>query len=459
MTENQRTIEELMKEIESLRGRIIEAEERAEESEKKLKEQELFTRIVMEHLPIGIAVNSVDPTVEFSYMNDKFAKFYRVKKEDLLPPNDFWQVVYQDPDSREKIKKRVMEDCASGDPARMVWEDVQVKRPGKDDFFISARNIPVPGKPFMISTVQDTTEYVQVMSALRESERQFRTLFENMSTGFSLHKIITNEAGEPVDYVFLAANPAFEKETGLKREDILGKRVTEILPGIENDPADWIHFYGQVALEGKAQTVERYSAVLKRWYSVVAYSPAPGLFAAVFSDISDRKRIEEETEKARTFLNAIINTIADPVFVKDSQHRWILLNDAFCEFMGHSREVLIGKSDYDFFPKEQAEVFWEKDSMVLESGADDVNEEKFTDAAGVEHTIVTKKSVFTLPWTSEKVLVGIIRDITDIRRGEEEKQKHLHELEVFFKASLGREERILELKKEINALRQQLETN
>jgi len=121
--------------------------------------------------------------------------------------------------------------------------------------------------------------------------------------------------------------------------------------------------------------------------------------------------------------------------------------------------VLIGKSDYDFFPKEQAEVFWEKDSMVLESGADDVNEEKFTDAAGVEHTIVTKKSVFTLPWTSEKVLVGIIRDITDIRRGEEEKQKHLHELEVFFKASLGREERILELKKEINALRQQLETN
>ncbi|HRZ40486.1 MAG TPA: PAS domain S-box protein, partial [Candidatus Omnitrophota bacterium] len=325
MTENQKTIEELMKEIEFLRGRIQELEAEAKETEEKLKEQEAFTRTVMDHLPIGIAVNSIDPAV-FRYMNDNFVKYYRVTREELASPDVFWEVVYPNEAEREKTRKKVFEDCASGDPERMVWNDVPINRPGEKTFFVSARNIPIPGKPFMISTVQDTTEYVQIMSALRESERQFRTLFENMSTGFALHKIVTNEKGEPVDYIFLAANPAFERETGLKREHILGKRVTEVLPGIENDPADWIHFYGQVAIERKAQTVERYSAALKRWYSVVAYSPAPGQFAAVFSDISDRKRIEEETEKARMFLNAIINTIADPVFVKDSEHRWILLN-------------------------------------------------------------------------------------------------------------------------------------
>ncbi|PHM11306.1 PAS domain-containing protein [Nostoc sp. 'Peltigera malacea cyanobiont' DB3992] len=51
------------------------------------------------------------------------------------------------------------------------------------------------------------------------------------------------------------------------------------------------------------------------------------------------------------FLHQIINGISDPIFVKDRQHRWVLLNDRYCDFVGHSREELIGKSDYNFFPQ------------------------------------------------------------------------------------------------------------
>ena len=62
----------------------------------------------------------------------------------------------------------------------------------------------------------------------------------------------------------------------------------------------------------------------------------------------------------------VINTIADPIFVKDRQHRFQLMNDAVCDFIGHSREELIGKSDFDFFPEEEARVFWQMDDDVFE---------------------------------------------------------------------------------------------
>ncbi len=111
------------------------------------------------------------------------------------------------------------------------------------------------------------------------------------------------------------------------------------------------------------------------------------------------------------FLLQIINGISDPIFVKDRQHRWVLLNDAFCDFMGHSREELLGKSDCDFFPKQEADVFWDTDELVFTTGITNENEEDFTDAFGVTHVISTKKSLFE-DETGKKLLVGTIRDIT-----------------------------------------------
>ncbi|MBR8834977.1 MAG: PAS domain S-box protein [Stigonema ocellatum SAG 48.90 = DSM 106950] len=111
------------------------------------------------------------------------------------------------------------------------------------------------------------------------------------------------------------------------------------------------------------------------------------------------------------FLLQIINGIADPVFVKDRRHCWVLLNDTFCDFIRHSREELLGKSDYDFFPQQEADVFWDTDELVFTTGMTNENEEHFTDACGVKHVISTKKSLF-VDGTGNKFLVGTIRDIT-----------------------------------------------
>jgi len=126
---------------------------------------------------------------------------------------------------------------------------------------------------------------------------------------------------------------------------------------------------------------------------------------------------EEKLLNANLFLDKIINTLPNPVFVKDEQHRWLILNDAFCDFMGYRREQLIGKSDCDFFPKEQADVFWKKDNLVFESNTVHSNEESFTDSDGKLNTILTKKSAMT-DINGEKILVGIITDITERKKME-----------------------------------------
>ncbi|MDD2759178.1 MAG: PAS domain S-box protein [Methylomonas sp.] len=140
----------------------------------------------------------------------------------------------------------------------------------------------------------------------------------------------------------------------------------------------------------------------------------------------ERDRFERVLEESRLFLHKVIDTLAEPVFVKDRRHRWILLNAAFCKIIGHPLEALLGKSDYDFFPKEEADDFWARDEEVFCTGHEHVCEENFTDRYGVTHNIITKKTRY-IDDNGSAVLVGIVLDITErkqmeamIRKREEE---------------------------------------
>ena len=126
-----------------------------------------------------------------------------------------------------------------------------------------------------------------------DDNNRFRILFDNMQDAFALHEIVLDPHGIPVDYIFLEVNGAFEEMTGLKSEDILGRKVTEILPGIEGDPADWIGQYSDVALYGKHLCFEQYSQDLKKWFSLNAYSPKHGQFVVLFHDITSYVKMQE----------------------------------------------------------------------------------------------------------------------------------------------------------------------
>jgi PAS domain S-box-containing protein len=120
-----------------------------------------------------------------------------------------------------------------------------------------------------------------------------------MTEAFALHEIITDEKGRPCDYRFLEVNPSFERLTGLKRDEVVGRCGLEVLPGTE---PYWIENYGRVALTGEPMHFENYSAPLDRWYAAFAYRPAQRQFAVVFVDSTERRRMEEALRQSRAHL-------------------------------------------------------------------------------------------------------------------------------------------------------------
>ncbi|MBI4865302.1 MAG: PAS domain S-box protein, partial [Candidatus Riflebacteria bacterium] len=156
--------------------------------------------------------------------------------------------------------------------------------------------------------VLESTEALSVKDSLRHAEEKLRSLFDNMSEAFAYHRIVLDPAGTPCDYIFLEVNEAFTRLTGLDAGRIIGKRVTAVLPGIENDPTDWIGRYGVVALTGKPVQFESHSSGLQRWYAVSAFSTRKGFFACTFADITERK-LHEAKIRHQTQVLAGINRI------------------------------------------------------------------------------------------------------------------------------------------------------
>ncbi|KAB8317053.1 CHASE2 domain-containing protein [Tolypothrix campylonemoides VB511288] len=128
---------------------------------------------------------------------------------------------------------------------------------------------------------------------------------------------------------------------------------------------------------------------------------------------------QEELKRSKEFLHELINKIPDPIFVKNKKHQWIVLNEAYCQFIGYPEDVLIEKSDYDFFPEHEADAFHASDDLVFQTQQPYENEEDFTDARGITHVIATKRSLHK-DAGGNFFLVGVIRDITTRKRMEDE---------------------------------------
>lgn len=136
--------------------------------------------------------------------------------------------------------------------------------------------------------------------------RQLTALFDNMLDGTAYCRIVVDETGKPVDWIYLEVNDAFEKINGLEREKVIGKRATELFPDIDKDPADWIGTYGRVALTGKPARFESSRQSLNKWYNVSAFSPEKGYFISLFEDITKRKTLEEEIRTHSEHLEEIV---------------------------------------------------------------------------------------------------------------------------------------------------------
>jgi len=193
---------------------------------------------------------------------------------------------------------------------------------------------------FGFAVVEDITERKLAESGLRESEERYRSLFTEMINGFALHEIIVDEAGKPSDYRYLAVNPAFEAMTGLRAANVIGRTVREIIPTIE---PYWISRFGSVALTGIPATFEDHVEAMHKHFSVHAYSPRPGQFAVVFSDVTDRVHTQQRLEEEKDRMSVVLRGISDAVIATDTNGAIVLVNKLAEKWMGRPHKDVLGQ--------------------------------------------------------------------------------------------------------------------
>ncbi|HET7824217.1 MAG TPA: MEDS domain-containing protein [Anaeromyxobacter sp.] len=141
------------------------------------------------------------------------------------------------------------------------------------------------------------------IAALRESEERYRLLFQNMLDGFAYCRMLYDARGLPDDFVYLDVNGAFEKLTGLR--DVVGRRVTELIPGVKGSHPELFETYARVARTGRPERFEIDFRPLGKWFSISVYSPQPDHFVAVFDDVTARRSGEERIRRQNAVLAGI----------------------------------------------------------------------------------------------------------------------------------------------------------
>ena len=166
---------------------------------------------------------------------------------------------------------------------------------------------------------------------LEYKKDQQNNLLKNMPDGFAYFQVATDKLGNPVDYVCLQINPAFTKLTGLNEEMVLGKKVTESYPELENLDIDWLIIYSQLLASEKPIQFESYFDMFKKWLEVTAYLDRPEHVAIVFKDITERKKTEANLLAEKQEKDLIINNLSEQIAFIDPEMRIIWANSKTIE--------------------------------------------------------------------------------------------------------------------------------
>lgn len=396
-------------------------------------------------------------------------------------------------------------------------------------------------KRTVFGVVHDNTNETEAQEALVNSEFKLKQLFKNMNTAFAYHRIITDEDGNPVDYLIENVNPKFEEITGIKAKDVVGKRILEVAPESEDV---WIKKFGEVATTGSSITLSEYSRVTDKFLEAIVYSAEKGYCAVTFNDVTDRvksekalkeslldlelaqrisqtgnwkldpltktvqwsdqmyslfdrekdlgplkvenyrgilnaedfrkflnvyssacrkgvsfevefehtfsetnkkwlrcicvpeeidgsdyfflrgtvqditerKNSEVEIRKSNELLRLVIDSVQDAIYLKDIACRKVLCNKEDAKRAGFDKpEDLIGKSDYDLFSKDVADKYAEDDRRVILDGQIIQNKEEVLPGKDGDRIILTSKFPLRNEDSSISGLVGIGRDVTQIK--------------------------------------------
>lgn len=269
--------------------------------------------------------------------------------------------------------------------------------------------------PSMLTPVLHSEGMPEVAS--RRTEQLYRTLIESLPQ----HVFFKDTKS-----VFISVNAAFALDFGRTPKDFIGKTDSDFFP--HELAAKYFADDQRIMAARSPETFEEVNTVDGRT-RYVEVTKAPVLdddgvvigLLGIFTDVTARRMAQEELGRERTLLRTLIENIPDRIFLKDTQSRFVWGSPSLVKKLGlgHEKE-LVGKTDFDFYPREQAQEFFTDEQHLVEGGVPMVNKiEKHGEGLAARFSAVTK---VPLTGADGRIagLIGISRDITELKRAEEE---------------------------------------
>jgi PAS domain S-box-containing protein len=375
--------------------------------------QALFATIVRSN-PMGIGVSRLSDS-RLVEVNETLAEIFGLPREEMLGRTTLELGFFMDPEDRQR-----MMGIFNREQRVRNFQFQHRRRDGEvRDVLMSGERVQLGGTDCLLGMASDITSLKATERALQASESRFRSLFENLVEGFAHCRLIV-EDGLPSDFEYLSVNPAFEQLTGLT--GVVGRRVTEVIPGFRLDSQELLDRYAEVVRTGRPARFETFLPSLGIWFWVSAYRAGDGEFVAVFDNITERKRAEEALRVSQARFLAIFRASPVGILLSRLEDGSIIdANPAFLERMGFRQEEVVDRTSLDLG-------IW-ADPRDREAALERLRAEGRLQAMEADLRTSTGE-VVAATWATElveldgaTVMVNLIQDVTEQRKAEAERRQ------------------------------------
>ena len=314
-----------------------------------LMESERRYRSVVEDSPIFIARYTSHGIL--TYSNPAYCDFFGLINEELIGKKIF-DLIPEDTRAaaRERLAAISIENPLYSVESKALRHDGQER-------WVRWTVRGLVNKDGAIDTIQsfgiDITDQRLAAERIAASERQFRSLFTQMASGFSLFEVVYDEGGKAVDIAFVEVNPAFEEITGLQKGAVIGKPITAVLPQFDRG---WLQDYIDIAQHDLTLHRKDFNSRLGIFTDIHAFSPRTGQCAVLLTDITEQENLNHQVETERDKAQNYLDTVQSIVIGLDKEGNLTLANPKACQILGYSEAELIGKNWFDLcLPPENVE--------------------------------------------------------------------------------------------------------
>jgi PAS domain S-box-containing protein len=313
---------------------------------RSLEESEQMFRNLAENSPNMIFINKMGRIVYANQMCETLMGYS--KKEFMSPKFDLMSIIHED--YRKMIQRNLQKHFRGEDLP--PYEYKLVTKSGKIlDSIINTKAIDYGSEKAILGIVTDITNFKKAEEELKRSESRYKELANGISNGLAVYQAV--DGGR--DFVFMDFNRAAEEIEGLKRSDLLGKRVTEVFPGIRD--MGLLKVLKRVWKTGKS---EHYPTSFYRddhitgWRENFVYKLPSGEIAAVYDDVTERKKNEEMLKEKEKKYRTLMERANDAIFIADAKSGILLeVNQKAVELTGRTRKELVGMHQTLLHPPEE----------------------------------------------------------------------------------------------------------